>query len=102
MGAIVSDNAANILAAVQLGEWRSVGCFAHSLNLFVQESIKAISDTLIKVKRTVEYFQRSTTGLNKLKSVQKQMTLEPLKLKQDVSTRWNSTYLRHVGPRIKS
>lgn len=92
VGVIVSDNAANIVAAVQLGGWRSVGCFAHSLNLIVQTGIGTMSDELTKVKRIVEYFQRSTTGLNKLKSIQKQMNTAELKLKQDVSTRWNSTY----------
>lgn len=69
-----------------------MGCFAHTLNLIIQAGIETISDTVNRVKRIVEYFQRSTTGLNKLKSVQKQMNMEELKLKQDVSTRWNSTY----------
>ncbi|KAH9632483.1 hypothetical protein HF086_011944, partial [Spodoptera exigua] len=30
---IVSDNAANILGAVRLGGWRSLPCYAHTLNL---------------------------------------------------------------------
>ena len=30
--AIVTDNAANIVAAVRLNGWRHVPCFAHTLN----------------------------------------------------------------------
>ncbi|XP_022827208.1 zinc finger BED domain-containing protein 1-like [Spodoptera litura] len=68
--AIVSDNAANILAAVRLGEWRSISCFAHSLNLVVQEATKVISDVLGRVKNIVEFFHRSTHGKYKLAAVQ--------------------------------
>lgn len=43
------------------------------------------------MKLIVEYFKRSSHALSKLQSTQKQMGLIPLKLKQDVVTRWNST-----------
>ncbi|XP_047106376.1 uncharacterized protein LOC124775586 [Schistocerca piceifrons] len=50
VAAIVSDNAANILSAVRLVEWRSVSSFAQSLNLVVQEATKEISDFWRKLK----------------------------------------------------
>lgn len=78
--AIVSDNAANIVAAVQLGGWRSIRCFAHGLNLVVQSSITKIYATITKVKNIVQYFRRITPALKKLRDIQQQMELGPLKL----------------------
>ncbi|CAK1578839.1 unnamed protein product [Parnassius mnemosyne] len=90
--AIVSDNASNILGAVRIGGWRSISCFAHTINLVVKDSLEIIADTVIKVKNVVEFFNRSLPAQRKLKEIQEQMHLAPLKLKQDVCTRWNSTY----------
>ena len=46
-----------------------------------------------KVKAIVEYFHRCTVGSAKFSSIQAQMiTGEPLKLKMDVVTRWDSIY----------
>lgn len=64
----------------------------HTLNLIVRESLKPIQGILAKVKNVAEYVHRSTVATEQLKATQKQMGLEELKLKQDVITRWNSTY----------
>ncbi|XP_036319852.1 zinc finger BED domain-containing protein 4-like [Rhagoletis pomonella] len=92
VAAIVTDNAANSLSAVRLGEWRSIGCFAHLLNLIVQKAITEITAVVDKVKNIVVYFNRSSQALKQLKDFQVQMQLPILKLKQSVPTRWNSTY----------
>ncbi|KAJ8729000.1 hypothetical protein PYW07_006696 [Mythimna separata] len=89
---IVSDNAANILSAVRLGSWRSLPCYAYTINLVVQSSLDALSDTMDRVKAVIEYFRRSLPAKKKLVEIQEQMNISPLKLKQDVTTRWNSTY----------
>lgn len=91
--AIISDNAANIVAAVRLGQWRGIGCFAHTLNLIIQSALREVISIITKVRKIVEYFHRSSQGLTKLRETQKQMGIPELKLKQDVETRWNSTYL---------
>ena len=40
--AVVTDNAANIQAAVRLAGFKQVSCFAHSLNLVVQNALKKL------------------------------------------------------------
>ena len=91
----VTDNAANMLAGIKEAEWKSLPCFAHTLNLIVQDSIKADSTiTLLQTKcrAIVSYFHRSVKAAEKLKTVQEKLSITPTKLIQDVITRWNSTY----------
>ncbi|CAH0552454.1 unnamed protein product [Brassicogethes aeneus] len=64
---VVSDNAANIIAAVREGGWKSRGCFAHSINLLVQHGLNKIDSILEKLKAIVAFFKRSSTALGKLK-----------------------------------
>lgn len=92
--AMVTDNAANVVAAVKMGSWVHVPCFAHTLNLIVQNGLLEIKEIRAKVKAIVEYFHRSSQANSKLLSTQTRMEAScvPLKLKNDVPTRWNSTY----------
>ena len=91
---ITTDNAANITAAVRLTGWKHLPCFAHTLNLVVHSGMAAMKPVHDKVKAIVEYFHKSTTAAEKLRLLQQQLAPEqqPLKLINDVSTRWNSTY----------
>lgn len=90
--AIITDNAANIKAAIRKCNWRWLSCFAHSINLTVQSSLDCIDSTLSKVKSIVQYFKKSSHALAKLNDYQKRTSSPILKLKQDCPTRWNSTY----------
>lgn len=91
--AIASDNAANIVAAIKQTEWKHIPCFAHTLNLIVQDSLKEISDIKCKIKSIVEFFKRSVKASESLKRKQEKLSVPVLSLKQDVTTRWNSTFL---------
>lgn len=90
--AVVTDNAAYVVAAVRQTGWKHVPCFAHTLNLVVQAAISEIKDIQDKVKKIVQLFKRSPKASELLKSMQQQMGKPVLSLKQDITTRWNSTF----------
>ncbi|KAF2896786.1 hypothetical protein ILUMI_09389 [Ignelater luminosus] len=90
--AVVSDNAANIVAAIKRTEWKHIPCFAHTVNLIIRSSLDTIRPIRQKVKNLVEFFKRSPQASEKLHQMQKQLGKPELRVKQDVVTRWNSTY----------
>lgn len=90
--AVVSDNAANIVAAIRRTNWKHIPCFAHTINLVVQSSLETIQHIRKKIKIIVDFFRKSPQATEKLKQMQKQLGTPELNIKQDVVTRWNSTY----------
>uniref|UniRef100_A0A3Q1BI66 BED-type domain-containing protein n=1 Tax=Amphiprion ocellaris TaxID=80972 RepID=A0A3Q1BI66_AMPOC len=90
---IVTDNAANIVRAVEMMDLLHVGCFAHILNLASQAALKipAVARLLGRVRRIASFFHRSTTASHKLKEKQTLLGLPLHKLVIDVVTRWNSS-----------
>ena len=93
--AMVTDNAANIVAAVRHTGWTHVPCFAHTLNLVVSEAIKAetqIHQLRKSCRDIVSFFHFSIKASEKLKEIQLQLGISENKLIQEVETRWNSTY----------
>ena len=92
---IVTDSAANMIAAARLTGWRHLPCFAHTLNLIVQEATEKdaeLAELRQKCRSIVTYFKQSVKARDKLTEVQKQMGGEEKKLIRDVVTRWNSSY----------
>lgn len=91
---IVSDSGANIKNAINehLKKYHHP-CVAHTLNLSVNDAINKNTE-LLQVLKTcraiVGHFKHSSSATEKLREFQKQMGLPELKVKQDVSTRWNS------------
>lgn len=91
--AVVMDNAANTVRAIEIMQLMHIGCFAHQLNLTSQAGLKipAVSYLLARVRRIATFFHRSTTANHILKEKQKLLQLPAHKLTVDVVTRWNST-----------
>nr|XP_023028246.1 zinc finger BED domain-containing protein 1-like [Leptinotarsa decemlineata] len=94
---IVSDNGSNIKCAINdFLQKHHHPCVAHTLNLSVTDALNSnpnFQGIVKKFKTIVGHFSHSVLACNKLKSVQEQMGFPVLKLKQDVSTRWNSTLI---------
>lgn len=89
--AVVTDNAANIVKAVNdiFGKNKHLPCFAHTLNLVATTLLKEnreIEAFCDKVKALVTFFKQSVIAADELRKY------EQKKLIQCVPTRWNSVY----------
>lgn len=74
----------------------SVGCFAHTLQLCIHDSLlsqQSVSDLIALSRKTVGHFKHSSSAQSRLSALQQELGLPNHHLIQDVSTRWNSTYL---------
>ncbi|XP_073724310.1 E3 SUMO-protein ligase ZBED1-like [Misgurnus anguillicaudatus] len=92
---IVTDNAANMIAATEKLGLCHLPCFAHTLNLIVKKAVKeheALTDIRTRARRVVTYFRSSAKANDKLILAQERMGKQPLQLVQEVETRWNSTH----------
>ncbi|KAK9733188.1 hypothetical protein RND81_04G049900 [Saponaria officinalis] len=75
------------------GEYFHVRCCAHILNLIVQEGLKDLDDAIIKVRESVKYNKGSQSRKQRFLTCVQHVNLESVRgLRQDVPTRWNSTY----------
>ena len=98
--AVVTDNAANMVSAVNdFLKARHLPCFAHTLNLVVKDALKRngeIQNVLTRVKAIVRYFHTSVEAVDRLKDMQQKKK----QLINDVETRWTSTIQmlrRYIG-----
>ena len=69
-------------------------CCAHILNLVVQDGLKEIDVVVQKIRESIKYVRGSQGRKKSFYESVKQMDLDGKKgLRQDVPTRWNSTFL---------
>ncbi|XP_075151908.1 E3 SUMO-protein ligase ZBED1-like isoform X2 [Haematobia irritans] len=87
---IVTDNDSSMIKACELLQKRNLPCFAHTVNLVVQDCLSQdyIKPILAKCKKIVTYFKSSTISYEKFKADQDKD--KPYSLIQEVPTRWNS------------
>lgn len=91
----VTDNARNIVAAIQQSKWEGISCFAHTLQLAIKDAKKetsGLNNVCTKGRAIVGHFRKSSTARAKLLSYQIRCGAKANKLIQDVETRWNSEY----------
>jgi hypothetical protein len=97
---VVTDNGANVVKAVHetFSEAKHLPCFAHTLNLVAENSFKGapeIVNVTSRMKTIVTWFKQSVSATDLLRQLQLRDGASEsnfLKLKQQVPTRWNSTF----------
>ncbi|XP_029643462.1 zinc finger BED domain-containing protein 1-like [Octopus sinensis] len=90
--ALVTDNARNLVSAVNQTGFVHIPCLAHSLQLSILHGFKA-ADTetsFVKCQKIIRYFKHSSIHTTELQNCSDSLFR---KLQQDVLTRWNSTFL---------
>ncbi|KAI2665831.1 E3 SUMO-protein ligase ZBED1 [Labeo rohita] len=68
VAAMVTDNAANMVSAIQKLGLRHLPCFAHTINLIVKRAVeehKVMADIRSRARRVVSYFRSSTNATEK-------------------------------------
>lgn len=92
---VLRDNAASMKKAMRIADLSSLGCFAHSLQLCINDAVlisNSIKDLLSCCRRIVGHFKHSSQQIDKLALKQSEQGLPNHRLIQDVVTRWNSSY----------
>ena len=86
-----------VAASQLLEDWDDLPCFAHTLQLAVKAGLELpVIDCLSAVcRKIVGHFKHSVLAMQALKDKQMNMNVARHSLLQDVSTRWNSTYLMY-------
>ena len=75
-------------------EFLHMRCYAHILNLIVQDGLKDLNESIVKIRNIVRYVKSSPNRFEKFKAcVEREKIQSKNLLYLDVSTRWNSTYM---------
>ena len=92
--AFTTDNASNVVVAMDELECIRVPCFSHCLNLAVEKacSITKICKVIARCCRLIAHFHHSSKDTYIFKQKQIDLHLKQQSLIQDVATRWNSSY----------
>ena len=98
--AITHDEAANMVAASRVlaeeNSWESNVCMAHRLQTAIRHAldVEAVTKLLARCRKLVGHFKHSCLAAEALANRQTQLNAsqQPLKVIQDVATRWNSSY----------
>ncbi|KAL2942042.1 Zinc finger BED domain-containing protein RICESLEEPER 2 [Bienertia sinuspersici] len=89
-----ADVIKNELDLICGGDYFHVRCCAHILNLIVKDGLKEINEAIVKVRETVKYCKGSQSRRQRFLTCVAHVELDSSRgLRQDVPTRWNSTYL---------
>ncbi|GAA0165949.1 hypothetical protein LIER_21218 [Lithospermum erythrorhizon] len=96
-----NDKALKLLASTMVrnkrllleGKLFHIRCYAHILNLIVQDGLTEIREIIKNDRNSVRHINGATSRLEKFAAIVKNIQLPTKMLILDVKTRWNSTYL---------
>lgn len=99
--AITTDNAANCSSAIRKLNgvtFKSIypihlKCAAHSLNLIVKNGLKLVDSDLTSLRHVIHSWRSSPKRMKELEDICIAKNIAFTKLKNDVPTRWNSTFI---------
>ncbi|XP_056396187.1 zinc finger BED domain-containing protein 4-like isoform X1 [Hyla sarda] len=98
MGFVLTNGAAKMIKALRNGNFVCVRCSAHVLHLVVKAGLEDTSESNTKLtgvldscRKIAGHFHRSVKDSHLLRREQSKAGVPQHRLKQDVSTRWNST-----------
>ncbi|XP_067318476.1 zinc finger BED domain-containing protein 4-like [Anolis sagrei] len=100
-GFMVTDAGRNMIRVVESAGFTNVACMVHLLHNCVKDGFKgpdensstAVTQLIDHCRRIAGFFHRSTKSAKLLHDRQTLECLPQHRLLQDVSTRWNSTYM---------
>jgi len=92
----VTDNATNMLKTCEILKKKHLSCYAHTLNLVVQDNLNmdCIKCSINKCKEIVRFIKSSSIATETFKqeqNIESENVKDSYKLVQEVSTRWNSS-----------
>ncbi|XP_074352100.1 zinc finger BED domain-containing protein RICESLEEPER 2-like [Apium graveolens] len=80
------------------GKYLHVLCSAYILNLIVQKGLIVIDECVSNVREIMKYVRASNARMIKFAEFVSELSIDCMKkLSQDISTRWNTTYLMLDG-----
>ena len=91
---MLRDNAANMIKAMREASLSLLGCFAHSLQLVLEDGVlsqRAVTDVLATCRTIIGHFKDPSVAYSRLHSIQEHLEVSQHRLQQDVRTRWNSS-----------
>ena len=91
----VTDAGSNMIKATELLGLKHLNCFAHGLHNSIKKGLDKpeLKQIIEKSRKIVTLFKMSYKKQIALSKMQNSLKMAELKLKLDVSTRWNSIFL---------
>ncbi|XP_077972379.1 zinc finger BED domain-containing protein 4-like [Styela clava] len=90
---VLRDSGANMVKGLNMVELPNLSCFAHSLQLVINDGLqaqRAVSDLLAKVRKIATHFNHSVLAKQRLQDIQQSLDLPVHAIVQSIPTRWNS------------